>query len=78
MLESPTHEVTVVVQSSLDDPHVSMEVQWRPLLSSEEIQEMGYVPAAYQFVQQLLEVAELASTGDAECELVDSSDATRH
>lgn len=77
-MESPTHEVTVTVQSRLDEPGVALEVKWRPLLSDEEIQEMGYVPAAYQFVQYLLEAAEFTSRGDIECELLDLSDVTRH
>lgn len=77
-MESPTHEVTVTVQSRLDEPAVAVEVKWRPLLSDEEIQEMGYIPASYQFVQYLLEAAEFASRGEAECELLDSKDMTRH
>ena len=76
MIENPTHQVTVLVQSQLESPEVHMEIKWQPLISDEEIEEMGYVPAAYKFIQSLLEMSELLSRGDVECELSDLSDRT--
>ena len=76
MIENPTHQVEILVQSQLDNPEIHMEVKWQPLMSDEEIEEVGYVPAAYQFIQSLLEMSELLSKGDGECELNDLSDRT--
>ena len=74
MTEAATHKVTVVVTSNADDPDVHMDVQWEPLLSAEQVAEMGYIPAAYQFIETVLTTAVWMAQGQAEIETEDLSD----
>lgn len=69
-----THKVVVEVYSSHDSPEVHMEVKWEPTINGKDIEDQGYIPAAYMFVQQCLLAAELASVGDVEIEEEDLSD----
>lgn len=64
----PTHKVVVEVSSFEDSPEVHMEVRWEPSLEGKDIEEQGYVPAAYLFVQRCLLAAEEASTDDVDIE----------
>lgn len=63
-----THRVLVEVTSVGDSPEVKMEVKWEPALEGSDIEDQGYIPAAYMFVQQCLLAAELASEGELEIE----------
>ena len=49
-----THQVTITIASSDNDPNVQMEVKWDPLLGDDEIYEQGYTPAAYKVAERLL------------------------
>lgn len=73
MANTPTHRVTVVVTSVNGEPEVHMEVQWEPLLSDDEIKDLGYIPAAYQFVDAALMTAAWMAVGKAEIEEEDLS-----
>lgn len=68
-----THKVTVEVFSTKDSPEVHMEVKWEPTIDGKDIEDQGYIPAAYMFVQQCLLAAELASVDDVEIEEEDLS-----
>lgn len=62
-MTNPTHQVTVVVTSHEDSPEVHMEVKWEPAIGGQEIEDQGYIPAAYLFVQNCLLAAEMATEG---------------
>lgn len=49
-----THQVVITISSNKEDPNVSMEVKWNPLLGDDEIQEQGYVPASYKLAEHFL------------------------
>lgn len=66
-----SHRVTVVVDSYMDSPEVSVEIKWEPELTDAEIAEMGYLPAAYRFVEATLISAVFMSQGDTEIEQED-------
>lgn len=68
-----THKVVVEVSSVGDSPEVHMEVRWNPA-DDGGVEEMGYVPAAFMFVQQCLLAAELASVDGVEIEEGDLDD----
>lgn len=68
-----SHKVTVVVQSYMDGPDVQMEVRWEPTLSDADIAGLGYVPAAYRFVDTALVTAAWMAQGAAEIEQEDIS-----
>lgn len=54
MVTNPTHKVVITLTSSDDEPYVTMQVQWDPLLSDEQLLESGYEPAAYKMAQNIL------------------------
>lgn len=58
-----THKVVVEVYSTNDSPEVHMEVKWEPTIDGKDIEDQGYIPAAYQFIQQVLLSAEAQSEG---------------
>lgn len=62
-MTNPTHRVVVEVTSFEDNPEVHMEVKWEPTIDGKDIEDQGYIPAAYLFVQQCLLAAEAASEG---------------
>jgi hypothetical protein len=51
-----------------------MEVKWEPTIDGEDIEDQGYIPAAYQFVQQVLLTAEVVSDGLMDIEEYDLSE----
>lgn len=54
MIVNPTHKVTITIVSSEDNADVNMKVEWSPLLGDDELQKMGYVPAAYKLAENFL------------------------
>lgn len=68
MENKPTHRAIIEVTSYKDDPEVKLEVKWEPAIDDEDIEDQGYVPAAYHFVEQVLIATEIASTGLIEFE----------
>lgn len=54
MVTNPTHKVVITLTSSDDEPYVTMQVQWDPLLSDEQLLESGYEPASYKMAQNIL------------------------
>lgn len=69
-----THKAVIEVYSTLDSPEVHMEVKWEPTIDGEDIEDQGYIPAAYQFVQQVLLTAEVVSDGLMDIEEYDLSE----
>lgn len=59
MVNKPTHQVTITLVSSEDDPNITMKVQWSPLLGDDEIERLGYVPAAYQIADRFIDAAQM-------------------
>lgn len=51
---TPTHVVTVTLSSINDGSNVRVEVKWDPDLEGADIEELGYLPASYQFVQEFI------------------------
>lgn len=54
MVNNPTHKLVITVVSSKDDPNVTLTMEFDPLLSDEEVQDLGYVPAAYKLAENFL------------------------
>lgn len=67
----PTHRVVLTATSYKDEPNIHVETKWEPLVGDEEIAELGYVPASYQFVDAALEAASMMAQGDIEMEVDD-------
>lgn len=57
MVNNPTHKVTITIISSEDDPDVTMKVSYDPFLDDVEIQQQGYLPAAYQLADRFIDSA---------------------
>ena len=49
-----THQVVITISSKDDKPEVNMQVNWDPLLDSDEIESQGYTPAAYLVAENFL------------------------
>lgn len=49
-----THRVTITISSKDDSSEVNMQVNWDPLLDSDEIETQGYTPAAYLVAENFL------------------------
>lgn len=49
-----THQVVITISSKDDKPEVNMQVNWDPLLDSDEIEAQGYTPAAYLVAENFL------------------------
>lgn len=54
MVNNPTHKVIITLTSSEDEPFVTMQVNWDPLMSDEEVAASGYEPACYMMAQNIL------------------------
>lgn len=54
MINKPTHQVTIVISSHEDESDVNMRVSWSPLLGDDELNSMGYKPAAYALAERFL------------------------
>lgn len=60
-----TYKVVITAESTDDNPEVSLEVKWEPKLSDSDLQGLGYIPAAYNFVDTtLITAAMMATNGD--------------
>lgn len=46
-----THKATITLYSNGPADMVSIKVQWEPDIQGVDIKELGYLPAAYQFVE---------------------------
>ena len=53
-VNNPTHKVVITLVSSGEEPYVNMQVQWDPLMSDEEVTDLGFEPPAYVMAQNLL------------------------
>lgn len=49
-----THRATITLSSNEENPDVAVEVNWFPDIEGKTIKDIGYLPAAYQFVQQYI------------------------
>ena len=49
-----THKATLTVYSNGDDDMVSVKMVWDPDLTGMNIQDLGYLPASYQMVEEFL------------------------
>ena len=49
-----THKTILTVYSNADDSMISVRVQCDPFLDGKDIQELGYMPASYLFLQEYL------------------------
>lgn len=47
-----THKATLTVYSDEESPDVWIKVDWDPKLDKEAIVALGYMPAAYAFIQE--------------------------
>lgn len=47
-----THKAIMTVYSNADDPTVSVRVEWEPDVTSKVVEDLGYLPASSQFIQQ--------------------------
>lgn len=59
MVSKPTHQVTITLVSREDDTDVTMQIKWNPLLGDDEIEQLGYIPAAYQLADRFIDAAQL-------------------
>lgn len=51
---NPTHKVIITVSSEGDEPGINMSVQWDPLLTDEQVEELGFVPTAYRVAERMV------------------------
>ena len=49
-----THQVVITISSKDDKPEVNMQVNWDPLLDNEEVESLGYTPAAFLLAENFL------------------------
>lgn len=70
-----THKAVVTIYSTQDSPEVFMEVQWEPTLEGKDIEDQGYIPAAYKFMQQVIELAAVSGEYGA---LLDEEDVAEY
>lgn len=49
-----THKAIITIISNEDTPEVRVKVSWEPDLDGKSITEIGYIPAAYDFVQEYM------------------------
>lgn len=54
MVNNPTHKVVITLTSKDDEPYVTMQVNWDPLMSDDEVMAEGFEPAAYKMAQNIL------------------------
>jgi hypothetical protein len=54
MVSNPSHKVTITLTSKDDEPYVTMQVNWDPLLTDDEVVAEGFEPAAYKMAQNLI------------------------
>ena len=54
MIANPTHKVVITIVSDENKPDVNLQVNWDPLLSDDELKEIGYIPAAYTLAENVL------------------------
>lgn len=46
-----THAAVMTIASSGEDNNVAVEIRWEPELEGTEVEDLGYLPASYKFVQ---------------------------
>lgn len=49
-----THKVTMTLYSNGPEEMVSVRVKWDPDVEGKHISEIGFLPAAYQFLQEFI------------------------
>lgn len=49
-----THRVTMTLSSNERDDGVNVHIKWDPDIDGKGIEEIGYLPASYQFLQQYI------------------------
>lgn len=47
-----THKATLTIYSDSVDPDVWIQLEWDPQITGADIQQLGYLPAAFGFVQE--------------------------
>ena len=60
MIPHPTHKVVITLSSQENSPEVNVKVEWQPLLGDDEIEALGYIPAAYSFAEGIIMSMETA------------------
>lgn len=53
-MHNPTHQVVITISSKEDSPEVNMQVHWDPLLDNDELESIGFTPAAYLVAENFL------------------------
>lgn len=69
-----THKATVVAYSTEDGEEIELEVTWEPTMTGQDIEDEGYIPAAYLFVQKIVELAAESAVGPLDVEEEDLSE----
>lgn len=67
-------QVSLVCTSVADDDNVQVEVKWSPDMEGTDIEELGYLPASYRFLQDHI----LPALTEAFLENMDAPEPTRH
>lgn len=49
-----THKAVMTVTSNGDDNAVAVSIKWDPNIDGVGIQELGYLPASYQMIEQYI------------------------
>lgn len=68
------YKVTVTAESTDDNPEVSLEVVWEPTLSDVDLESLGYIPAAYNFINTTLVTAASMAVGGGSLQEEDLAD----
>lgn len=54
-VEAPfTHNAIITLSSNGDEDMIQVSVKWEPDIEGKTIEEIGFLPASYQFVQQYM------------------------
>lgn len=52
--KSHTHKATLTVCSDGPKGMISLKINWDPEITGSTVEELGYLPAAYQFIQDFI------------------------
>lgn len=69
-----THTAVLICTSIGAGEDVQVEVRWNPDIEGEDVEELGYLPASYKFIQDYI----LPALENALLEGLDAPETTRH
>lgn len=73
-MSEQTHKAVLTLTSVGRSDDVEVSIQWEPVMNREDLQKLGYLPAAFQFIQTyILPALESAATED-----LDAPETTKH